>query len=498
MARAEEAAARLPQVKQLAEQHGNALRSSFGLLLEGALVGPAADRLLEDLADRHRDVRAGFYAAFDAVDRLAAQAEGGPPRGGELYIPGPPRGGRRASVDVRSASPDGLHRLGVELGRAGREWEDAGGALVRILDGLGLNTGPGHGVRRAGTWVAGQQQDVQRRRDELLKADRDAAVQAAVQSAMGVVRGLARGLGQDGDRKGPWETALRKTWHDYTHRYLAGVWDGSKDLGLYALASNPATAPVYMMTDWGGWVRRGPVGQAKGLAQGAQHPVEFGKAMVNWDLWKKDPLRAYGTMVPSIIIGAATMGTGSGSGAGSRLAAALGKTKPKTPSSTTNRSVRALNDAADQKGKTDPLGKQIPPGGDSSPGGKPSTEGPVAGDGAAKIPTRLEGRRDYVVDDPDVPGRTITDIDHIEKGVLWEEKSATNAGDINRWVAKHIDKKFSSYLDARQHLSGYEKAPIGFRFTSSGADPAFRAAVESAVARLRAAHPGEKILLEWS
>ncbi|GAA2608314.1 hypothetical protein SMC26_29100 [Actinomadura fulvescens] len=324
MGRADQAAARLPQVKQLAEQHGNALRSSFGLLLEGALVGPAADRLLEDLAERHRDVRACFYTAFDAVERVAAQADGGPPRVSQPYIPGPPRGGRRAPVDVRSGSPDGLHRLGVELGRAGREWEDAGAALARILDGLGLNTSPGHDVRRAGTWVAGRQRDVHRRRDELLKADQE----AAVQSAMGVVRGLAAGLGQD-RRNGVLKYALKKTWHDYTHRYLAGVWDGSKDLGLYALASNPATAPVYMMTDWGGWVRRGPVGQAKGLAQGAQHPVEFGKAMVNWDLWKKDPLRAYGTMVPSIIIGAATMGTGSGSGAGSRLAAAISKAKLK-------------------------------------------------------------------------------------------------------------------------------------------------------------------------
>ncbi|MEU5882815.1 hypothetical protein [Spirillospora sp. NPDC047279] len=327
MTRAEQAAVRLTQIKQLAEQHGNALRSSFGLLLEGALVGPAADRLLSDLADRHRDVRAGFYAAFDAAERLAAQTQGGPPHVGEPYIPGPPRGGRRTSTDVRSGSPDGLHRLGVELGRAGREWEDAGGALVRILDGLGLDTGPGHGIRRAGGWVARQQQDVHRRRDELLKADRDAAVQAAVQSAMGVVRGLAAGLGQDGDGKGPWETALRKTWHDYTQRYLAGVWDGTKDLGLYTLASNASTAPFYMMVDWDSWEQRGPIGQAKGLAQGAQHPVEFGKALINWDLWKKDPLRAYGTMVPSIVIGAVTMGTGSGSAAGSRLAAALSKAK---------------------------------------------------------------------------------------------------------------------------------------------------------------------------
>lgn len=125
-------------------------------------------------------------------------------------------------------------------------------------------------------------------------------------------------------------------------------------------------------------------------------------------------------------------------------------------------------------------------------------EGDGTGEGAASKPTRLEGRRDYVVDDPAVPGRTITDIDCIEDGVLWEEKSATNAGDIGRWVAKHIDKKFSSYLDARQYMVDYEQAPIGFRFTSPGADPSFRSEVESAVERLRQANPNEQIMLEWS
>ncbi|MEU8804443.1 hypothetical protein [Spirillospora sp. NPDC048819] len=111
---------------------------------------------------------------------------------------------------------------------------------------------------------------------------------------------------------------------------------------------------------------------------------------------------------------------------------------------------------------------------------------------------RLEGERDYVVDDPSSRGRTITDIDHIEGGVLWEEKSATIASDTQRWTGKHIDKKFASYLDARQHLAGYEQAPIGFRFTSSGVDPEFRNAVESAVERLRNAHRDVRILLEWS
>ncbi|HEY8372661.1 MAG TPA: hypothetical protein VIL00_07955 [Pseudonocardiaceae bacterium] len=110
----------------------------------------------------------------------------------------------------------------------------------------------------------------------------------------------------------------------------------------------------------------------------------------------------------------------------------------------------------------------------------------------------LEGKRELVVDDPKDPGRTITDIDHIENGVLWEEKSAVTAADINKWISKHIYKKFNSYLDARQYIPGYEQAPIGFRFTNPGADPAFKAAVESAVAKLRADNPGVKIIVEWA
>jgi hypothetical protein len=110
----------------------------------------------------------------------------------------------------------------------------------------------------------------------------------------------------------------------------------------------------------------------------------------------------------------------------------------------------------------------------------------------------LKGKRDYVVDDPADPSRTITDIDRIEDGALWEEKSATNAGNIDKWLAKHIDKKFDSYLEARRHLPGYEDAPIGFRFTEPDADPEFMSAVEEAVDGLRESHPDVTIRLEWS
>src|SRR5262245_15771406 len=49
----------------------------------------------------------------------------------------------------------------------------------------------------------------------------------------------------------------------------------------------------------------------------------------------------------------------------------------------------------------------------------------------------LEGARGVEVRDP-VTGRLITDIDLVENGVLWEEKSAVFATDIAKWVRKHI------------------------------------------------------------
>jgi hypothetical protein len=100
------------------------------------------------------------------------------------------------------------------------------------------------------------------------------------------------------------------------------------------------------------------------------------------------------------------------------------------------------------------------------------------------------------VDDPANPGRTITDIDHVEDGVLWEEKSATWAGDEEAWVDKHVTKKLSSYVEARQHLPGYENAPIGIRFTEPNVQRSLQREVEGAVTKFRQDNPGVDVRLE--
>ena len=120
------------------------------------------------------------------------------------------------------------------------------------------------------------------------------------------------------------------------------------------------------------------------------------------------------------------------------------------------------------------------------------------------MPGALEGRRNHQVNDPNDPGHTIADIDRIEDDTLWEEKTATDAinrrsgaDETPRWIARHIAGKFSEYPEAMQHLPGYERAAIGFDFTRSGADPAFKAAVEAEITRLRAAHPDVTIRTRW-
>jgi hypothetical protein len=112
-----------------------------------------------------------------------------------------------------------------------------------------------------------------------------------------------------------------------------------------------------------------------------------------------------------------------------------------------------------------------------------------------------EGDTNYVVDNPNDWSDTITDIDRIEDGTLWEEKTATGSDprfNAQKWIAKHIFKKLDAYVRARQHMPGFEDAPIGLSFTERGATPQFRTAVESGVAEWQARNPGVDIKVRWA
>jgi hypothetical protein len=81
--------------------------------------------------------------------------------------------------------------------------------------------------------------------------------------------------------------------------------------------------------------------------------------------------------------------------------------------------------------------------------------------------------------------------------VLWEEKSATWAGDEQGW-AQNLADQLERYLRARECLPGYEDAPIGVRMTSSGVEAGLRQAIEEAVERFRSANPGVDVRVKFS
>ena len=59
-------------------------------------------------------------------------------------------------------------------------------------------------------------------------------------------------------------------------------------------------------------------------------------------------------------------------------------------------------------------------------------------------------------------------------------------------------RKFDRYMKARQHMTGLEDAPIGFRFTGGRpVDPNLENAILSGIERLRKAHPDIDIRLDW-
>ncbi|MEN9225149.1 MAG: hypothetical protein Q6M54_06740 [Thermostichus sp. DRC_bins_24] len=143
-------------------------------------------------------------------------------------------------------------------------------------------------------------------------------------------------------------------------------------------------------------------------------------------------------------------------------------------------------------GEEDEEPRPAPSGGSGNCPPTPTPTEQCDGDGP------LEGETDYQVNNPNDPSDTITDIDRIEGGILWEVKTAIFAIDIERWVREKIRNKFYRYLRARQYLSCYENAPIGFEFQgSTGIDPIFKSMIEAEVQRLRIENPGVNILLRF-
>jgi hypothetical protein len=77
-----------------------------------------------------------------------------------------------------------------------------------------------------------------------------------------------------------------------------------------------------------------------------------------------------------------------------------------------------------------------------------------------------EGDRGDLIVNPANKSITITHIDLVKDGFLWEEKTAVNEIDnIPDWIGK-IDKKMCKYIELRQYLHGRKQAPIGLVFNN--------------------------------
>jgi hypothetical protein len=107
-----------------------------------------------------------------------------------------------------------------------------------------------------------------------------------------------------------WERAPREPhWWEKAGHFVAeigrGAWEATA--GLVEFAWQVST--VRMLVDPAGW-SRDMVALGEGLWYGVQHPVELGKAIVDWDTWQESPGRAIGHLLPDLLIALASGGAG--------------------------------------------------------------------------------------------------------------------------------------------------------------------------------------------
>ena len=133
---------------------------------------------------------------------------------------------------LNAAAPPQAWMLGRALSSAAESWDDAAAILLRVLADLGLSTAPARSVSRSADQVLALKPDIDRRRAEILNTDQQQIVQTAAKTIQGI---LPKSPGV--------KEAIGSLWGTYAHRYLPGVWEGTKDIGLSGLAMIPFIAP---------------------------------------------------------------------------------------------------------------------------------------------------------------------------------------------------------------------------------------------------------------
>jgi len=102
------------------------------------------------------------------------------------------------------------------------------------------------------------------------------------------------------DKPGFWQ----RRWHNVTE-FAGGAVEATTGMATFAFKLTPA----YELINPEDYVEN-LTGMAKGLAHGATHPVEFAKAVVDWDTWARSPGRALGHLLPAVALAVATGGGG--------------------------------------------------------------------------------------------------------------------------------------------------------------------------------------------
>ena len=107
-----------------------------------------------------------------------------------------------------------------------------------------------------------------------------------------------------------WADAPREPhWWEKAGHFVAeigrGAWEATA--GLVEFVWSIST--VRMLVDPEGWATDMQA-LGTGLVYGVTHPVEFGKALLDWDTWQESPGRAIGHLLPDLLLTLATAGGG--------------------------------------------------------------------------------------------------------------------------------------------------------------------------------------------
>ena len=192
---------------------------------------------------------------------------------------------REAQVDVRRA-------LGLidEAERDSRAWSAQNAdALVENLAAPYTGTATPMSSDDPG-------EPLRRQADTLITEAKDRVATAALHAA----ERLRTAADHAPDRPGFWSSAAH-----IVSEVAGGAAESVSGMASFTFKLSPA----YAIIDPDGYVEN-QVGIAKGLAHGVTHPVDFTKAVLDWDTWAQSPGRALGHLLPTVALALATAGAG--------------------------------------------------------------------------------------------------------------------------------------------------------------------------------------------